>query len=449
MKKITINTPFDKPDATSRKARLISIINNKVLVCNYSGFYMLPGGKLDDEETFDLAITREIFEETGNIITEDDYDEYLTVENYQTNYISRHKPERLINKKTITKYYITTKKIDSKEAYLSPLEKSGNMRLAYMDIDVLKSLLKQEVRPKHQVFAAELLSVLNEYESDHKIIDLHTHTTFSDGEYTPHEVINQARDKNIGTIAITDHDNIDALKDINYSEFNDITIIPGVELSAKVSHGRMHILGYLIDYYNKELNNFLDTMHTNSINKLKNIVAYLRYIGIIFKEEELNAIYNKRSNIGRPDIANLLIKHGYAENIKDAFDKYLIEAFDKTRINNVGYNYEQVLNIIAKSNGISILAHPSSLELNHEEFEDLLKDMIRCGLMGLEVFHPNVSLDDREYYMDMVNKYKLLYSVGSDYHGEKVKSDISLGSGRGDLKARDASILEYIKKANS
>lgn len=445
MKNLTINTPFDNADLTSKKARLMSVVDDKILVCNYSGFYMLPGGKLDGEEKFEEAIIREIQEETSEKLTSSDIKPYLTVDNYQKNYLSRKYPNP-INKTTKTMYFITDKKINVEEGYLSPLEKAGNMRTSYMDINTLKSILKIEMRPKHQVFAKELLKVIEQYEHDHKLIDLHTHTIFSDGEYTPDEVINKARKQNIGTIAITDHDNVEGLKTIDYEKYDDIKVLPGVELTAKVDKGRMHILGYLIDFYNKELNTFLQTVRENNINNLKNIVEYLKFLNITFKPDELEAIYNRPGNIGRPDLAKLLIKYGYVDNVQEAFDKYLVEAFNKSRCNNKGYPFDVILKMITNSNGISVLAHPTSLELNHEEFEELLRDMIKYGLMGLETFHPNIPEEEREFYMDMVNKYKLLYSVGSDFHGEHVKEDIALGVGRGNIHKREASLLQYINK---
>ena len=445
MKNLTINTPFDNADLTSKKARLISIVNNKILVCNYAGFYMLPGGKVDGCETYEEAIIREIKEETGNTLSSNELKPFISVDNYQKNYLSRSNPKP-INKRTTTIYFELPEKLIIHGSSLSPLEKKDNMRTFYMDIDELKSLLSSEVRPKHRVFASELLAIINEYVLSHPLIDLHTHTTYSDGEYTPNEVIEKARQKNIGTLAITDHDNIDSLKTIDYDKYDDIRIIPGVELTAKVDKGRMHILGYLIDYYNDELNNFLKIVRENNINNLKNIVEYLKFIGITFKQDELNQIYNRQSNIGRPDIAKLLIKYGYVKTMQEAFDQYLIEAFNESRGQNKGYSYDVILDIIKKANGISILAHPTSLELNHEDFEGLIKDMIACGLRGLEVFHPNVPIEEREFLMDMVNKYNLLYSAGSDFHGEHVKEDISLATGRGDLLVRDASVLQYINK---
>lgn len=448
MKNLIINTPIDNVDLTSKKVRLISIVNNKILVCNYAGFYMLPGGKLDGRESFEDAIIREIKEETGNTLNSNELKAFISVDNYQKNYLSRSN-SKPIDKKTTTVYFELPKKLTIHEPSLSPLEKKDNMCTFYIDIDELKKLLSSEVRHKHQVFAQELLQVIKEYELEHPLIDLHTHTIYSDGEYTPDEVIERARKQSIGTIAITDHDNVEGLKTIDYDKYDDIKVLPGVELTAKVSKGRMHILGYLIDYHNKELNNFLKTVRENNINNLKNIVEYLKYLGITFQYDELNVIYNRPGNIGRPDLAKLLIKYGYVTSVQEAFDKYLIQAFNESRCKNKGYPYNVILDIIKKANGISILAHPTSLELNHQDFEDLLKDMIACGLMGLEPLHPNIPIEEREFLMDMVNKYNLLYSAGSDFHGEHVKEDIELATGHGDLKVRDASILQYINKTNS
>ena len=117
-----------------------------------------------------------------------------------------------------------------------------------------------------------------------------------------------------------------------------------------------------------------------------------------------------------------------------------------TRKNNTGNTIEGAIKAITYANGIPILAHPSSLELNRCEFEELLIDMIKYGLRGLEVYHPNVSEEDRLFYMDMVTKYKLLYSGGSDYHGEHIKPDIELGYGRDNLYIKNASILRELKK---
>lgn len=442
MKTQLIINPLSKIDKEEKKVRLLSIKNNKVLISIYSGIYMLPGGKVDGNETDEQALIREINEETGNILTKDEFEEFITIDNYQENYPSRNFATP-INKRIITKYYVIDDLLTPKNSHLSALEKEGDFELLQLDIDDLINRLNNCKSPKQKIFAEELLIVLKEYLKENKLIDLHTHTIYSDGEYTPDEVIEKAKSCNIKTVAITDHDTVLGLKNIDYNAHQEIDIIPGVELTVKRPFGRMHILGYFIDYNNPELNDLLNEIHQNSINNLKNIADYLAYIGIILKEQDLEKIFHKIGNVGRPDIAKLLVKERYVSSIQEAFDKYLIEAFNKTRQKNNGYSYAEVLNIIKKAGGISSLAHPTSLELDHIDFEILLQDMIKKGLDAIEVFHPHINDEERKFYMEMVNKYNLLYSAGSDFHGEHVKPDIALGTGTNNLYQKDASILRY------
>lgn len=428
-----------------KKVRLVSIKDGKILVVKYGGYYMLPGGKIDEDETPENALKREIFEETGNNITK--IEEYLTTIIYAKDYQSRSKPKKL-NRKIETQYYYTDEIIDlTKQKKLSQNEINGNFNIEYIEIDELVSLISKENQtPKERIFSKELLTVINYYLKKEQLIDMHTHTCYSDGQYTPDEVINQAINNNIKTISITDHDTILGLKQIDFNKYSEIEIIPGIELTVKRPHGRMHILGFQIDYENKQLLNTLKSIKDNNINNLQNIVKYLKENGIEFIEEDLDEIFTRIGNIGRPDIAKLLIKYGIVKTVQEAFDKYLIKAFNETRSKTKGYTYQEIIKLILDANGIPILAHPNSLELDNEEFEELLKDMIKSGLMGLEVYHSNISEEERIYYMSLVNKYNLLYSAGSDYHGEKVKPQISLGTGNSNLYITETSVLKYIHK---
>lgn len=436
---------FIKCDEIKEKVRLISIKEGKILVANYASYYMLPGGKVDNNETADKAILREVYEETGNNIS--NVIPYVTTINYAKNYISRNNTNP-INREIRTQYFYTDDIIDlNKKKHLSSNELEGNFRLEYVNIEELISKLSEKNQTNKQIiFSKELLAVLKYYLKDEKIIDLHTHTSYSDGQYSPNEVIEQAIKKNIGTIAITDHDTILGLEQIDYDKYKEINIIPGIELTVKRPFGRMHILGLNIDYKNKNLIETLRNIKNNNINNLHNIVIYLKNNGIEFDENDLIEIFTRIGNIGRPDIAKLLIKYGYVKSVQEAFDQYLIEAFNKTRTQTKGYTYQDIIKLILDAKGIPILAHPNSLELSNEEFEQLLVDMISKGLMGLEVEHPNLNEEERNYYMSLVNKYNLLYSVGSDYHGEKVKPSIKLGIGNDSIYVKEASVLKYINK---
>lgn len=284
------------------------------------------------------------------------------------------------------------------------------------------------------------------------LIDLHTHTNYSDGELSPNKLIELAISRGIGTLAITDHDTILGIKSVNrnddFIEASGIKIINGIELSAKIDKGRMHILGYDIDLENEELNNKMMELRDNSINSVLSIMEQIkRDYGIVFGYDDIKELVNANHNLGRPDLAKLCVKYGYASSVQDAFDKYLIDAYNKTRKTSKGIEYDECLRLILNSGGIPVLAHPKSLELGKEEFLNLLEKMIKCGLLGIEVYHSSHSKEEMEFYLDVASKYNLLVSGGSDFHGSMVKPDIEIGTGYHDnIKVKKLSILDKFSR---
>lgn len=292
--------------------------------------------------------------------------------------------------------------------------------------------------------------VINPYRKSKKIIDMHTHTNYSDGDLSPQELIRLAINKRIGTLAITDHDTIEGIKIVDRSDNlivdSGIEIINGIELSAKANKGRMHILGYGIDLNNESLNKKMIDLKDNSINSVLSIMEQIkRDYGIRFGYEDIKKLVNTNHNLGRPDLAKLCVKYGYATTLQDAFDKYLIDAHNKTRQTSKGLQYQECLELITNSCGIPVLAHPKSLELSEKEFLILIKDMINCGLKGIEVYHSSHSKEEMDYYLEIANKYGLLISGGSDFHGKTVKPDIELGSGKdNNIKIKKLSLLDKL-----
>lgn len=283
-----------------------------------------------------------------------------------------------------------------------------------------------------------------------KLIDLHAHTSFSDGELTPQELIDLAKERNVGTIAITDHNTINGVKnllDSNYN-LNGINFIPGIELSAKVSKGQFHILGLGIDPYNESLNNKMYELRTNSLNYILSIIEQIkRDYDIVFSYNELVNLFTANHNLGRPDVARLCLEKGLVSTIQEAFTKYLNPAKECIRGKNKELTYEDCIDLILKSGGIPVLAHPISLKLDKKEFLILLKNMIECGLKGLEVYHPTMNDAEREIYKNIALEYDLFISGGTDYHGPIVKPSIELGTGKdNNIKIKQLSILEGLKK---
>lgn len=292
----------------------------------------------------------------------------------------------------------------------------------------------------------DLLNIQN----DSKFIDMHSHTTYSDGELTPLELIKLAIEKRVGILGITDHDTLEGVKKIDRSDpliiESGIQVINGIELSAKVPKGRMHILGYDIDIHDKTLNAKMDELKDISINSVLSIMEQIkRDYGITFKYNDIKDLVNAEHNLGRPDLAKLCVKYGYASSVREAFDKYLIEAYNKTRGTRKGLPYEECLDLILKSNGVPILAHPKSLELSEKEFLILLKEMIKSGLKGIEVYHSSHTKEEMEFYLKVANEYNLLISGGSDYHGPTVKPDIDLGTGmNNNLNIKSLTLVNYL-----
>lgn len=291
-------------------------------------------------------------------------------------------------------------------------------------------------------------NIIKPYKESEKIIDMHAHTNASDGDLTSLELIQLAIAKKISVLAITDHNTVEGLKNINSPLISDsgIKIINGIEFSVKRTIGQMHILGYGIDIYNETLNKKLNDIKSNCINKVLSILEVLKKdYNITFSYEDIKSLINVNHNLGRVDVAHLLVKRGYAKNIPEVFEKYLVSAYEKVRTINKGLTYEECINLILSSGGIPVLAHPKTLKLNEKEFLILLKDMLKSGLMGMECYHSSFTKEEMAYYLEIANRYNLLVSGGSDFHGS-AKPDVSLGTGKNNnLYIRKLSILDRLK----
>jgi len=295
-------------------------------------------------------------------------------------------------------------------------------------------------------------NLIKPYRESEKIIDMHTHTNRSDGEKSPMELVRHAIKNNISILGITDHDTIEGIKEINKNISiiidSGITIIDGIELSAKVPKGRMHILGYNIDKENVILNNKTNQLKTISINTLLSLIEILKKeYNIIFSYDDIKQLINSNHNLGRPDLARLLIKNGFVTSVDEAFKKYLNHAHDKLGKNKKGIPKEECLELITNSGGIPVLAHPKTLKLSEKELLILIKEMINYGLRGIEVYHSTHTTEEVNLYLDIANKYDLLISGGSDYHGPLTKPDIEIGTGRNNnLNIKSLSLVNYLRK---
>ena len=259
--------------------------------------------------------------------------------------------------------------------------------------------------------------------------DLHIHTTNSDGTKATQEIINMCQELDIRTMAITDHDNIEGSKELIRTHPSEIEVYSGVELTIKSKTGRMHMLGYNIDLDNPTLNHYLlENRKVSIYNLLLYIEIIKKDFGIVITNEEIEAIIFKPGNIGRPDLANLLIRKGICTSVDDAFDRYLNYAYKKASSVKKGITYEEGIDLIKGAGGVPVLAHPNSLLLSDRALDKKVKEMSRYGLEGIETIHINESEPERKYYHELAMRYNLLETGGTDYHGDN-KPNVLLGSG--------------------
>ncbi len=282
-------------------------------------------------------------------------------------------------------------------------------------------------------------------------IDLHIHSSASDGSFGPAEIIHFVTEQNLSAFSITDHDTVDGNREILQITLPDsVHFISGVEISSFppepfISSGSFHILGYGFDIDNTDLNQALRRFQDARTERNPRIIKKLNNLGIDICMDEVS----KESGggvIGRPHIASLMLRKGYVDSIKDAFDQFLAKgkpAFvDKYRIDS-----ENSIKLIRNAGGIPVLAHPVSLEMTFEDTGRLLKKLKGFGLMGIEAYYTNHSHEMTNRYCAMASELDLLVTGGSDFHGT-FKDDVSIGTGKGDLCVPQALYNELEKALN-
>jgi len=262
------------------------------------------------------------------------------------------------------------------------------------------------------------------------MIDLHTHTTASDGSMRPAELVRHALNNGLSAVAITDHDTIDGIKEaLDEGRRIGVEVIPGVEISLSFEPD-MHMLGYFLNGGYGNIAHTLDELRKRRDERNPKIIKKLNEMGFDITMEEVNELA-ENGIVGRPHIANVLIKKGYVANIEEAFDKYLGSGrpayFKKDKL-----APEEGIEKIIKAGGLPVLAHPILLNRSVEELDMLLSRLTAAGLKGIEAIYVDNSDEDTENFIRLADKHGLLVTGGSDFHG-KYKPDIEIGRGRGNL----------------
>ncbi|MFP5263166.1 MAG: PHP domain-containing protein [Blastocatellia bacterium] len=275
------------------------------------------------------------------------------------------------------------------------------------------------------------------------VIDLHAHTSYSDGSATPSQLVALAHSLGARAVAITDHDTVDGLPEGRAAADElGVEFVNGIEISADYSPGTMHILGYCINPETPSLALKLDELRAARNNRNPQIAARLQSLGLDVDYEDVARLAGNEV-VGRPHFARLMVERGYASSIQDAFDRFLAKGaaayVEKARLSPA-----DSIALIQEAGGVAILAHPYQLKLSSiEEVERLIAELAAMGLDGIEAIYSRHSPAERNMYAQMAARHGLLVTGGSDYHGT-YKPDISIVTGKGDLEVPYV-LIEQVK----
>ncbi|MDE6214651.1 MAG: PHP domain-containing protein [Lachnospiraceae bacterium] len=280
-------------------------------------------------------------------------------------------------------------------------------------------------------------------------IDLHTHTCKSDGSYTPTELVDYAIEKGLSAVAITDHDSIEGLdealshaKALREKGLPSIEVIPGIEFSTKYEKQDVHIVGLYIAYdspvFLESLNAFVNSRTNRNIKMCEN----LQGADIDITYEKLQARFPD-AVITRAHYASYLLEQGYVKSRQDAFAKYLGD-HTKYFVPREKVTPSQAVALILQAGGVPILAHPPLYHMGQERLDALTASLKEDGLMGIEAFYSTYTNQDVRDMLHLAQKYDLLLSGGSDFHGAN-KPGLDLGCGYGKLYVPE-DLLTDIKK---
>ena len=269
-------------------------------------------------------------------------------------------------------------------------------------------------------------------------IDLHIHSSASDGTLSPSEILNRAQDLNLKAIAITDHDTVEGSRAVlRLGIPPTIEFLTGVEISAAPPQGfsvfgSFHILGYAIQLDHPLLNDMLKKQQKARRDRNPEILKRLCGRGVNIDMEELLAEF-PNGQLGRPHIAQLMVRKRFVQSIDEAFDEYIGKG-KPAYVEKFSLGSETAIDMIRQAGGVSVLAHPSILKIqNRETFEALMFSLKKMGLRGLEVYYPGHTREDTDFFADLSKRHGLLMTGGTDFHGA-VNPDIEMGAGNGNFR---------------
>lgn len=259
-------------------------------------------------------------------------------------------------------------------------------------------------------------------------IDLHLHSFYSDGILSPGELVRMAVANGLEGIALTDHDTVEGIEEFLDHARHDITLIPGFEVSALHRGISVHILGYGVDHRNNELLSGLRKLQEGREKRNREIIGKLRDMGHDIRIEELEAV-STHGQTGRPHIARLLKEKGIVRTPNDAFTLFFGKK-GPAWVKRFAYSAAESIGMIHQAGGIAVLAHPGKIDCHPGNISLFIAELTERGLDGIEVYHPSHPPAVEKKLRQIAEKYQLVLSGGSDYHGNH-KNFSSMAGGTG------------------
>jgi len=254
-------------------------------------------------------------------------------------------------------------------------------------------------------------------------VDLHIHSTASDGKLSPADIVRKSAEKGLMVIALTDHDSVDGITSALAAAeaFPQLRVIPGVELSTDVPAGEIHVLGYFVDYTDRAFMATLEGMRRSRRERACGMVARLGRLGVHIEWQRVREIAGSGS-IGRPHIAQAMLEKGYISSIKEAFTKY-ISRDGPAYVERKKMTPQEAVELLIQTNGLPVLAHPLTIN----DPEAMAAELKAAGLVGIEAYYYGYTAGEVSRLVSLANRYNLIATGGSDYHGPNSSTEATLG----------------------
>ena len=257
--------------------------------------------------------------------------------------------------------------------------------------------------------------------------DLHTHTTASDGQYAPMELVELAKGRGLDLLAVTDHDTIAGVDEaMRAGQAAGLRVIRGVELSAKECPN-FHILGYDFQRGDTALSRLCEQLRAGRDQRKYRIVDFLRKKGLTVDLAEVEELAGGEV-IARPHFAQVMVRHGYVKTNREAFDRYLDTEEFRAEVKRFKADARTCVEAVKATGGAVSLAHPYQMGLPDGELEALVARLKEWGLDAIECHYPKYAPEQQAFYLHLAEKYRLHATGGSDFHGEKVKPEVELAA---------------------